>query len=403
MHIKYFFLYRITGQLLPVYPVYLLLFQQKGLSLSAISGLLILWSLPGLLLEVPSSVLADRWNRRNLMVAGRLLKGLCFVVWSFSSSFTGFAAGFILWGTGGALCSGTEEAWLYDALKAHGREREFDRIWGRSSFYYQMSVGIASVGGSILAAYNMQLTLWLSVAMVALSTIMATLLPEYNFHCQTQTNNAWRSYLTTLKDGISFCWSHSTISILVGFNVTVLVTAGVLDEYDQLIVRSMGVPLAFVGLWGLFRYSMEALGGRVAWKLKRMLGRLGLSRPIPVQLTIALCAGVFLSLVSGFPLLFLLPVYSLYYFLLAADKVLFTDTLQQEIRHQGRATVQSLTAMLETPFGILIYSLFGVTGRFGQLQGAMMAVAVWILAFCILFWILQKGRKGGFTHESTKL
>jgi len=39
-----------------------------------------------------------------------------------------------LWGTGGALCSGTEEAWLYDALKANGKECEFDKIWERAPF-----------------------------------------------------------------------------------------------------------------------------------------------------------------------------------------------------------------------------------------------------------------------------
>lgn len=399
MYIKLFYLYRIMGQLLPVYPVYVLMFQQKGLSISAISTLLILWSIPGLLLEVPSSVLADRWNRRNLMVAGRLLKGLCFAVWSIWSSFAGFAAGFILWGAGGALCSGTEEAWLYDALKVHGRECEFDRIWGKSTFYDQMAVGVASVTGSIIAAFNMQLTLWLSVISIAVSAMTAVLLPEYNFHIQTQKCNRFKGYITTLKDGALFCLRHATISILIGFNLTVLVTAGILDEYDQLIVRSMGVPLALVGMWGFLRYSMEALGGRFAWKLKRFLNQKGFTRPISVQLSLAVFAGSFLALAAGFPMLLMLPLYVLYYFLLSAGKVLFTNTLQTEVGHQGRATVQSLTAMLETPSGILIYSLFGVAGGFGQLQGAMMAVAVWILAMCVLFTVLYKRQEGRVAHD----
>ncbi len=399
MYIKQFYLYRIMGQLLPVYPVYMLMFQQKGLSISAISTLMILWSIPGLLLEVPSSVLADRWNRKNLMVAGRLLKGLCFVVWSIWSNFTGFAAGFILWGAGGALCSGTEEAWLYDALKAHGRECEFDRIWGKSTFYYQMTVGIASIIGSIIAAFNMQLTLWLSVISITVSAMIAVLFSEYNFHIQTQKGSSFKDYITTLKDGASFCFRHATISILVGFNLTVLVTAGILDEYDQLIVRSMGIPIALIGMWGFFRYSMEALGGRAAWKIKNLLERKGFTRPISIQLNIAIFAGLLLALTAGFPILIMLPLYVLYYFLLSAGKVLFTDTLQTEVQYQGRATVQSLAAMLETPSGILIYSLFGVVGGFGQLQGAMMAVAVWILVICALFQALRKRQEGGLAHE----
>lgn len=400
MYIKLFNLYRITGQLLPIYPVYLLMFQQKGLSLSAISVLLIVWSLPGLILEVPSSILADRWSRRNLLVIGRVLKGLCFVTWSLWGNFTGFAIGFILWGTGGALCSGTEEAWLYDALKAHGRESEFDRIWGKSTFYYQFTVGIASVMGSIIASFSMQWTLWLSVVSIAVSACITAFLPEYNSHSAAQSGNRIRDYLTTLKDGVLFCFTRPIISILLGINVTILLTAGILDEYDQLIVRSMGVPLALVGIWGFFRYSMEALGGRVAWKIKRFFNQRGLTKPIPVQIALSLGACLLLGLTACFPIVYVLPIYVLYYFLLSAGKILFTDALQSEIQQQGRATVQSLSAMLEIPFGILLYALFGVVGGFGQLRGAMLAVTAWIILFCMLFHALYLRNKRRIHHES---
>ncbi len=110
------------------------------------------------------------------------------------------------------------------------------------------------------------------------------------------------------------------------------------------------------------------MGGKYAWKLKHLLPRCGVKKPIPVQLSIAMLAGIRLAFVAGFPLVLLLPVYVAYYFLLAAGKVLFTDTLQSEIVNQGRATVQSLTTMLEAPSGILIYSLFGITSSAGQLQ-----------------------------------
>lgn len=398
MDIRLFYFYRTIGQLLPVYPVYLLMFQQRGLSLPEISALLIVWSVPGLLLEVPSSILADHWSRKRLMVAGRVLKALCFVTWSFSDGFFGYAAGFVLWGTAGALCSGTEEAWFFDALKAHGREAEFDRLWGKSTFYYTMAVGVVSVLGSIIAAHNMQLTLWLSVLSVIISAIMAAILPEYNFHKQERKGGGFKDYIATLKNGAVFCFMHAGISILVGLNVTVLLTAGILDEYDQLIVRSMGVPLALVGMWGFFRYGMEALGGRVAWKVKQFLKRCGLGTPVAIQLSIGVGAALLLTVTAAIPFLYTLPLYILYYFLLSAGKVLFTDTLQAGIQDQGRATVQSLTAMLETPFGMLIYALFGAVGGFGKLQGSMLAVAGWMVLSCLVFAGIYKMRKGGLVH-----
>jgi MFS family permease len=390
MDLVCFNIYRVTGQLLPVYPIYVLLFQYKGLSLSSISLLLIIWSIPGLLLEVPSSILADRWNRRNLLVIGRTLKGFCFVIWGISDSFFGFAAGFLLWGTGGAFCSGTEEAWLYDCLGTNSQESEFDRIWGKSTFYSQLAVGVASAVGSLLATISMYLTIWLSVCFVLVSTLFAAALKEYNHQSITNSSHQWRNYLQTLQDGVRFCLTHKFVPLMIGFSVTVLVTAGVLDEYDQLIVRSMGVPLGLVGLWGFSRYGMEALGGRVAWRFKSLFIMLGITEPFPMQLYLAIVSGVMLLCAASYPILILLPIYGLYYFLMSCANVLFTDSLQQSIEHQGRATVQSLAAMLEAPGGMLIYAVFGVVGGFRHLQGAMMAVAIWILALCFLFWIAQR-------------
>ena len=122
MGVNLFYLYRVTGQLLPICPVYVLLFQRNGLSVAEISLLLSIWCIPGFLLDAPSSVLADRRSRRNLLVEGRVLKAGCLVVWALWGSFLGYASGFILWGAGSALASGAEEAWLYDCLKVQGRE-----------------------------------------------------------------------------------------------------------------------------------------------------------------------------------------------------------------------------------------------------------------------------------------
>lgn len=375
---------------MPIYPIYVLFFQYKGLSLSSISLLLIIWSIPGLILEIPSSILADRWNRRYLLIIGRILKGLCFIIWGLSDGFFGFAAGFLLWGISGALSSGTEEAWLYDYLSANSQETEFDRVLGKSTFYSQLATGIACVVGSLLATISMTLTLWLSVCFIIISTLFAIALKEYNQSSKTKHSHQWRSYLCTLQDGVQFCLTHKFIPLMISFSVTVLVTAGVLDEYDQLIVRSMGVPLGLVGLWGFSRYGMEALGGYVAWRFKKLFLLLGINKPFIMQLYLALVSGLLLLFVAGFPVLFLLPLYGLYYFLMSCAKVLFTDSLQKSIEHQGRATVQSLAAMLEAPGAMLIYAIFATIGGFKNLQGAMAVVAIWILALCVLFWTLQR-------------
>jgi len=87
-----------------------LLFADAGLSTSQISVLFAIWSVVAFAFEVPSGALADAWSRRGLYAVGELLTAAGYALWLIWPSFPGFALGFVLWGLGGALGSGTPTA-----------------------------------------------------------------------------------------------------------------------------------------------------------------------------------------------------------------------------------------------------------------------------------------------------
>lgn len=108
----------------------MLLFADAGLSDAEISALFAIWSLVGLVLEVPSGALADRFSRRGALVAAGLLQAAGYTVWVIWGEFAGFALGFVLWGIGGALASGGQEALLYDGLIAAGAREHYAAVQG---------------------------------------------------------------------------------------------------------------------------------------------------------------------------------------------------------------------------------------------------------------------------------
>ena len=115
----------------PLYPLYALLFADSGLSGAQISALFAIWSAVGLVAEVPSGALADRFGRRAALVAAGVLQAVGYALWiGAARTFAGFAAGFVLWGLGGSLVSGAREALLYDGLAAVGAEACYARVNG---------------------------------------------------------------------------------------------------------------------------------------------------------------------------------------------------------------------------------------------------------------------------------
>src|SRR3954453_22958449 len=119
------------SELVPYYPLYALLFLDTGLSDAQISFLFALWSITAVVAEVPTGLLADRWSRRGSVVLGGVLQAVAFAVWTAAPSFWAFAAGFVIWGLGGALMSGASEALVYDALAAVGAQNAYATVNGR--------------------------------------------------------------------------------------------------------------------------------------------------------------------------------------------------------------------------------------------------------------------------------
>ncbi|WP_330233866.1 MFS transporter [Nocardia sp. NBC_00508] len=166
------------GELIPLYALYALLFADHGMSTGQISALFAIWSATSFLLEVPSGAWADTVSRRGLLVLSGALLTAGFALWTVAPSFAGFAAGFVLWGSSGALASGTFEALLYDDLAARGESATYPRILGYTRAGAEAAVVVAILAATPLYLYGgYALVGWSSVAVAALHTVIALSLP----------------------------------------------------------------------------------------------------------------------------------------------------------------------------------------------------------------------------------
>ncbi|MFF0633890.1 MFS transporter [Nocardia sp. NPDC004151] len=172
-------LFAFTADLIPLYAIYALLFADYGLNAAQISSLFAIWSATAFILEIPSGAWADTVSRRGLLVLSGALLAAGFAVWTLYPSYLGFAAGFMLWGASGALRSGTFEALIYDDLHARAATVEYPRLMG----YVRAATEAAALAGILAAAPlyawgGYALVAWSSVAIAAVHTVTAVLLPS---------------------------------------------------------------------------------------------------------------------------------------------------------------------------------------------------------------------------------
>ena len=330
-----------------------------------------LWSGVGFLAEVPSGALADRFGRRRALVASSLFQAAGYVLWITLPGFASFAAGFVLWGFGGALASGAFEALLYEALVERNAADHYVRV--NSSVY---TIGLLSqIPSSGLAALLLwmggyDLVGWVSIAVCVASSLLATRLPEPRRLTTHPEEEA--GYLATLRLGLSEAFAEPAVR---GAVLAVAVIAGLdgLEEYFPLMGKLWGIPTAIIPLaivlLPLSGAAGAALGGRA--------GRLS-ARKLAATLFGALSvlgAAAIVALPAG------LAGVALFYALHQMILVVAGARLQDRIKGPARATVNSAASLGTEVVGIVLFIAWAM-------NGLLLVAGIWLaLSLLVPRWL----------------
>ncbi|RSO02348.1 MFS transporter [Streptomyces sp. WAC 05379] len=334
-----------------LYPVYALLFADTGMSLWQISSLFALWSITGVLLEVPSGAWADAVSRRRLLWIGPLLTAAGFALWVAVPSYWAFAAGFVLWGAGGALGSGALEALVYDELDRLGAADRYAGVMGRCRAARLLGT-VSSIGlaGPVFARGGYAAVGAASFVACVLTAAVATRFPEHRVRVGTD-DDGWAK---TLRTGLAEVRGDRAVRGALLLVPAVAAVWGALDEYTPLLVRDIGVAEATVPYLIMLIWAGVTLGSLLTGPAER-LGTTGLAALLAAS-ALALAIGAAARSLAGIALVGL----AFAGFQLA--EVLADVRLQHRIDESRRATLTSVASLgteLATVVTFGVYALLG--------------------------------------------
>ncbi|MGW4755732.1 MFS transporter [Streptomyces chartreusis] len=334
-----------------LYPVYALLFADTGMSLWQISSLFALWSITGVLLEVPSGAWADAVSRRRPLWIGPLLTAAGFALWVAVPSYWAFAAGFVLWGAGGALGSGALEALVYDELDRLGAADRYAGVMGRSRAARLLGT-VSSIGlaGPVFARGGYAAVGAASFVACLLTAAVATRFPEHRVRVETD-DDGWAK---TLRTGLAEVRGDRAVRGALLLVPAVAAVWGALDEYTPLLVRDIGVAEATVPYLIMLIWAGVTLGSLLTGPAER-LGTTGLAALLAAS-ALALAVGAAARSLAGIALV------SLAFAGFQLAEVLADVRLQHRIDESRRATLTSVASLgteLATVVTFGVYALLG--------------------------------------------
>ncbi|WP_236830434.1 MFS transporter [Blastococcus sp. KM273128] len=331
---------------MPLYPLYALLFLDAGVSAAELSLLFGLWSVTGLLAEVPAGLLADRWSRRGVLVLAGVLQAAAFALWTAAPSTGAFAAGFVLWGLAGAGTSGTAEALVHDGLAAVGAAGCFARVnaaMTAAELLVQVPTALAATALHALGGFP--LVGWASSAACLAAAGLALRFPEAAADGRDDDEEP------AVRPGAVLRRPALLAAVLA-----VALVGGLdgVEEYFPVLVADRGVPAVAVPVAvlavSLAGAAGAALGGRLVRPPGRLLGAL------------LLAAGAGLLLVAATAGLLVVAVLAAAYGVYLAVLVAAEAELQRRITGPYRATITSVAGVGVELSSLLVFAAWAVAG-----------------------------------------
>ncbi len=374
---------------LPIFYVYQ---REVGLSDGEIFGIQSIYYVAFLLLDIPASVLADRFDYRRFLFAGALTllaANLVPVLWP---SYGGFLTHFLLTAVAYSLTSGAGSAYLYEYLHRSGAGELYRKAEGRARAYSLFGRVACLPLAGLLMQWYLPLPYLLTALCVGVAAVIALRLPALPGRALPHDNPATGKW-GSLRPSWTLLRGSRMLILLMVQGVAIFTLVRILQSnLFQPILEAKHLPLAGFGLVMAGTTVFEALGAaRPEWP-KRFLGDvraiflltlimaacLALIVPAGVALTIAcLCVFSFATGIS-FPI----------------QRQLINDAITDP---SCRATLLSLESLIDRAVCALVILALGGYLAAGRMNTFLIHAAIGtaaLMAVLMTLILLAKRRNG---------
>ena len=325
--------FRFFNNLILWYAIEKVIFSQSGIDYAGIIVLGIIAQASQVFLEVPTSILSDRWSRKKTLILSACFMLMATALPLFKQNYTIFITYQLLWAIAYALESGTVNAYLYDSLKEMKQEASYKRILSQLEVLTWAAILLAGLLATATTAIFDELTNFLfTLAPVSLALWFATRLREPHFH----KTEADVSHLNHLRKTIAQVHRRRWLWWLAVAAAAIIATQFWWYEYSGIYYLDAGLDSRLFGMLVVIVGLGVIAGGVLAHRIPTTLHSLLMFH--------ALAFGSLVGLATTDVLPSFVPIFILFASL-QFIRLSLEEIIQHHIDSSIRATVLSLSNM----------------------------------------------------------
>jgi MFS family permease len=354
----------------PIWVVYLT--EQRGFTLGQVTLLEVPFLLSIIALQIPAAAIADRWGRKPTLMASACALTAAVTLFGLAASFTLILVSYLIWGIGFSLLFGTESAFLYDTLKALGREEDYPRVYGRAwGLVTTAALAGTLIGAPLAAATDLSFPIVVSGALSFLAVLAAATFTEPTPEVRSEHH---LTYGRIIADSIDILRRRPAVRYSILFYGLITVGSIAPAFFFQPFLLKHNIAVGQIGFWQTPTRLAGIIGAVGAY---RIVATLGPRRTFYLMPTILFTSYALLAAWDSVYAQLAFPFMSMMVFL---SQPAITDYINRRVPTDQRATVVSLTNVIRSAVLIPATPLLGLLADEASLAasfwagGAMIAV-----------------------------
>ena len=378
------YLFKVFAGMFFSIPIFVLFWQENGLSLTQVMILQSIFAILTVILEVPTGYFADIYGRKKTLIFAAITGAIAISTYSLGHNFFQFLIAEIFFALSVSLSSGTVSALIYDTLQEIGEGKNYKKIWGNVLFYEMIALAISNVFGGFIAKIDLRYALYASIPFFTLMIPAAFLLQEPKRHKlifeKGYTKELFKIIKVDLIQNEKLRWVLIYSGIIYAFNQSSL---WLYQPYFNL----LGLDIAYFGIIFASFQIVAAFSSKYAHKIEEKLGQ-----KHSLAMLIFLVAGSYF-LMSNFMFLFSFSFCFIQQFVRGFKNAVVTDYINQLTNSSMRATILSAESFIGRLLYATVIPICGWIADIYTLQQTLIVMGTITLISGIIILIILKKYK----------
>lgn len=336
MDLRKYYLFQFFNSLAFFSPVIVLFWKANGLNMTQIMLLQSIYSIGVVILELPTGAFADYFGKRTSLIVSVLLWASGLIWYGMSHNFWQFVIGELIAGTGSAFFSGADRAYIHEILQENNKEKDFKKVEGKARSIVQISQAIGSLLGGFIGSISLGLPLIVTGIVSFFNSLIAFSLPRTK---EQKAREKKTDYFQIIKESVFLIMKHKRLLWLTLFFASFNGLIWPLQFSSQPYLQMIGVPIFLFGVVAMSFSLISALGSMLTHQFEKRVQD-------NVFLVMSIIILVSLYILSSFPSIYVLPLWSLFITFYYINQTIISDKVLKIIPAGRVATVLSFLSLL---------------------------------------------------------